>query len=146
MAPPKRGIFLSVESMWRLVNACRPIEDAFGGEHVWLVGSCLTRPDYRDVDLRLILDNGVFGRVFHSPYNDVDGKPVGLSDQFRMLLQTAISGLLRETTGLPIDFQIQSQHEADYYNDHGRHPVILRPYIQWRPYTEDAYKPRWMED
>ena len=133
----ERSMYLTVDELWRLANACRPIEDAFGGNMVWLVGSVLERPDYRDVDLRVILDDEHYDRLFIKRDNPTwEG---GLLDQFRMLMQTAMNVMLKETTGLTVDFQIQSQTEANGYNGK-RNPVSLRPYI-----CED-FKPQWMRD
>ena len=60
--------------------------------------------------------------------NGADGMAQGMHDQFRMLIQTAVSAMLRQTTGLQIDFQVQSQTEANQFNGK-RNPATLRPYI-----------------
>ena len=131
-----RGKHLHVEQLWRLSHAVRPVEEAFGS-YVWLVGSVLIKQDWRDVDLRVILADAEYGRMFLSLVPDVDGMQIGLLDQFRMLVQTSISSLLRQSTGLPIDFQVQSETEASQYSG-PREPVCLRPYIasnfvpQWK--------------
>jgi len=44
-----------------LTGACRPIAAAFGGT-TYLVGSVLQRPDFRDIDIRLILDDDTVQR------------------------------------------------------------------------------------
>ena len=136
-----RAMYLSVEELWRLSNACRPIEEAFG-HTVWLVGSSLRKPDYRDVDLRVIISDEEYSRLFIPMRKGVDGTLVGLTDQFRMLMQTSISVLLKQATGLPIDFQVQSQSEANQYsfNEHRRNPVCLRPYINgdFTPQWDDS--------
>ena len=132
-----RTMFLSVEELWRLANAVRPVEDAFGGENAWLVGSVLERADWRDVDIRIIIDDEHYRRLFRPLVNDVDGTAVGVLDQFRMLIQTAISAMLRESTHLPVDFQIQSQTEANQYEGK-RNPLTLRPYIN------PDFQPQWM--
>ena len=137
---PSRSLYLSVEDIWRLSQAMRPIEEAFGGT-AWIVGSVLERDNWRDVDVRIILDDEDYGRIFHPVVNNEVGVPCGLEDQFRMVLQTAISGMLRQTTGLPIDFQVQSKTEANYYTGK-RQPACHRPYIEFKP---KKYKPRWME-
>lgn len=134
---PDKVMYLSVEELWRLANAVRPVEEAFGGRIVYLVGSVLKRADYRDVDLRCILPEEEYARLFKPIYNDVNGMSIGLMDQFRMLMQTAISSMLRQITGLPIDFQVQSQEEASQYEGK-RNPLCLRPYIT------PGFKPQWM--
>ena len=104
-------MYLRVEELWRLSNACRPIQDAFGGHMVWLVGSVLTRPDYRDVDLRVILNDSEYIRLFKSTESNMAGMQTGLTEQFRMLLQTAISAMLRENTRLPLIFRFNGRQE-----------------------------------
>ena len=132
-----RVMFLDVDQLWRLANAMRPIEDALGGGYAYLVGSVLERSTYRDVDVRYVISDEEYGRIFMPLKNQVDGTAVGLHDQFRILIQVAISVLLKESTGLPVDFQIQSETEANQYSGK-RNPVTLRPYIgsdytpQWR--------------
>ena len=133
---PIRVMYLSVEELWRLAHAVRPIEEAFGNHIIYLVGSVLDRADYRDVDLRLILPDNEYTRLFFAV-----GKPRhGLFDQFRMLIQTSINTMLRVTTGLPIDFQVQSETEAERYADHNRNPVCIRPYI------DPDFQPAWRDD
>ena len=133
-----RAMYISVEELWRLSNAVRPVEEALGNT-VWIVGSVLTKENYRDVDLRVILDDDEYNRLFMPNYKDVDGTVVGLTDQFRMLIQTAISAMLRQTTNLPIDFQIQSQTEANQYRGK-RNPACMRPYIN------PEFRPRWKNE
>ena len=134
---PQRNMYLTCEELWMLSNACRPIQDAFGGHIVWIVGSVLTHDNWRDVDLRVILPDDEYLRIFKPIVNDVDGTRVGLLDQFRMLIQTSISATIRQMTGLPIDFQVQSQTEANQYNGK-RNPACLRPYIN------PNFSPQWM--
>lgn len=51
--------YLGPAEMLRLDTACAPIRDAFDA-HPYLVGSVLDRPDYRDVDVRLVRDDDHF--------------------------------------------------------------------------------------
>ncbi len=55
--------YLSVPDFQRLNWACRPVTEAFG-HPPYLVGSALTRPDFRDIDLRLILDDDRMRQMF----------------------------------------------------------------------------------
>ena len=57
----KRATYLSVVDMFSLYHQCLMLREA--GFSVYLVGSCLTRPDYRDVDLRAIVDDKEFGAL-----------------------------------------------------------------------------------
>ena len=84
--------------MRNLDDACQLIRAAFGPPY--LVGSAESGEAYRDVDVRLILDDETFDAV--------------CSRKARWeLLSLAIGEWLRARTGLPIDFQIQRQTEAN---------------------------------
>ena len=83
----------------------------------YLVGSCLERPDYRDVDIRVILTDKRYARLF----------PKRKPHPLRYLLQTAITEHYVKATGLRIDFQIQSMTEAKFY-PRKRHPLGIFPY------------------
>lgn len=77
------------------------------GEVPYLVGSAITSKGYRDVDVRLILDDADFKALF--PTASANPR----TDAFWSLLCSSVSLYLRQATGLPVDFQIQSQHTAD---------------------------------
>ena len=78
----------------------------------YLVGSVLYRPDYRDVDLRLLMCEARGGTAFTAE---------GTQSRF---LNAAISDWLRSVTDLPIDFQFQTETEWDSY-DGLRNPMGL---------------------
>lgn len=63
---------------------------------VLLVGSCMTRRDPRDVDVRIILD---------------DEDPLLVHPERLPLLHVALSEWARSMTGLPVDAQFQSRSE-----------------------------------
>jgi hypothetical protein len=91
--------------------ACIPICRAFDGPP-YLVGSAGIGGERspRDVDVRLILDDEVFDRI--------------IENQNRWaLLSLAIGDYLRQRTGLPIDFQIQRQTEANERHNKPRNPL-----------------------
>jgi phage gp37-like protein len=73
------------------------------GYGVFLVGSVLDRPDFRDVDVRCILADEEFAAL-----------PIPFT------LNACISEWMRQRTGLPIDFQFQSQTDANTNHDHKR--------------------------
>jgi len=85
--------YLTVPEAYRLSTACVALCEIYG-RPPYLVGSALTRRDYRDVDIRLVLDDDDFARRF----------PDRASLKF---LNALISEQLARTTGLPIDFQFQ---------------------------------------
>lgn len=127
MEQRRRACYLSPPDFKRLDWACERIRDAFG-EPVYLVGSVNERPDYRDVDLRLILDDDVVERMFGA-----DGR-FGTSAQptpcaLRQLLNVALSDLIEAMANppAPIDFQIQSMSEANVPENKGyRNPLGVR--------------------
>ena len=105
MSPTRVASYLSVLGFHRLDSACRPIRDAFGTPP-YLVGSVNERPDYRDVDVRLILLDAEYDRLTVPEWS-----VIGL----------ALSAYLRDATHLPVDFQVQRMTEANE-----RHPGTPR--------------------
>lgn len=80
--------------------------DAFG-EPPYHVGSSVRSKKWRDVDVRLLLDDEVYAAMGlgHPERPHSNGK-------WRALV-LAFSALGRQMTGLPIDFQIQQQSFAN---------------------------------
>lgn len=87
----------------------------------YLVGSCLDRPDYRDVDIRVILFDERFDELF---------PPERPMHPLRHLLQVAITEHYVKATGLRIDFQIQRMTEANQQHPEAgkRHPLGIYPW------------------
>lgn len=112
--------YLSPPDFHRLNWACRPIRDAFGSPP-YLVGSALTRPDFRDIDIRLILDDEVVASMFGVKGRFYDGEP----GDVRLLLNIALSDLIARAANAPapIDFQIQSMTEANVPEHGMRNPL-----------------------
>jgi len=106
--------YLSPPDMHRLNWSCVPVREAFG-EVPYLVGSVLTRPDYRDIDIRLILDDEVYERLF------------GV-DSVRLLLNVALSDYIAAAANMPrpIDFQVQSMTIANVPEHGMRNPLGVR--------------------
>lgn len=100
--------YLTVSENAALKLACEPINRAFGGGYgIYHVGSSITRHDYRDVDVRLILDDAEFERLFGT------GKKSPSTLDLWFLMCWAISEWMKHRTGLPVDFQIQSMAMAN---------------------------------
>lgn len=99
----RRAYYLTVAEHFNLNDACCVVYDALKeiGYGIYLVGSCLTRADYRDVDLRCIMRDEEFARMF------------GASEARLKFLNVAVSEWLTKRTGLPVDFQFQGQTEAN---------------------------------
>lgn len=97
--------YLTTEQNFALEVACAPLSAA--GLHVYLVGSVLERANWRDVDLRCVDIEGEFGSIIDNPV-------------MLRIVNAAMSGWLRERTGLPVDFQFQSMAENQTYRGNSR--------------------------
>jgi len=134
----RRATYLSPPDMNRLDWACRPIADAFGTA-LYLVGSALTRPDYRDIDVRLILPDEDVERLFGA--DGLHGTPAAPTPhRLQLLLHIALSDLIARAAGLPqpIDFQIQSMTEANVPEHGHREPIGIRWDIKGQLEARDA--------
>lgn len=107
--------YLSPPEIHRLDIAVRPIKQALGTP--FLVGSVLQRRDYRDVDVRVLLDDA-----------DYDLIP----DPLIRLIGYLGSEYLRGATGLPVDFQIQRRTDANEQHDGIRNPLGGRKLPEFR--------------
>ena len=109
---PRTDLLTTVE-LYNLDAACRLISRAFDGGPPYLVGTAAdgSADSYRDVDVRLMLDDEEFAAVCPTLAR-------------WELLCLAFSAYLRERTGLPVDFQIQRTTEAnERYGGKIRNPV-----------------------
>lgn len=93
------------------------IRDYFG-DWPYQVGSSLETKAWRDVDVRLILDDAEFEQQFGKISNaEVNAKLAAVT--------LAFAALGKEMTGLPIDFQIQPQSHANkVYGDRPRSALL----------------------
>lgn len=109
-----RHYYLSTVELHRLDRACRDLWHAARADDggVYLVGSASQRPDFRDVDVRMILPDEAFDRMF------------GAEPGLWRLFCYAVSRQLAADTGLPIDFQVQRQTQANEH-DGSRNPLGL---------------------
>lgn len=108
-----RTDLLTATELYNLDTACRVIKQAFGGQPPYLVGTAGLggAASYRDVDVRLMLDDAEFAAVCPTR-------------QRWELLCMAVSAWLRERTGLPVDFQVQRTAEAnERFGDRPRNPL-----------------------
>lgn len=102
----KRANFIPAPHFYKLNQACVIINKAFdNGFGCFLVGSSRERRDYRDVDVRLILSDAEYARLFQ-----LGG---GWTDALWSLMCTTFSDWLSQQSGLPVDFQIQQQTRAN---------------------------------
>lgn len=129
----KRANYLPVPHVFNLNQACMVLAQAF--EYgVYLVGSCLHKRDYRDVDVRAILADDEYDRLFPGIGNE-QHHPLW------SLMCASISLYLEKATGLPIDFQIQKQSEANEKYKGARHALGMFVYRSHRHETEPAPAP-----
>jgi hypothetical protein len=122
--PKVKATYVGAPKIFALEQCCRQIDEAFGDYGCYLVGSALDRPDWRDVDVRFIMEDKKFAELFP------DAGDYREQDQRWLLLTVAISEWLSKITGLPIDFQIQSQTHANARHRGKRSALGLK--IDWK--------------
>lgn len=118
----KKFCYVGAPKIFALELACRHIDDAFESYGIYLVGSALERPDWRDVDLRMIMADEEFFKLFP----DAKGNGSWEFDARWLLLTTSISEYLSKLTELPIDFQFQPATHANDQHKGSRHAVGMR--------------------
>lgn len=116
-APPRAGagmpasILLDAFGQW--------LFEAFD-ETAYLVGSAAAGKTWRDIDVRIMLDDPEFFNTFpgYRKHNQQDAKWA--------LICAAISLLGKHMTGLPIDFQIQRAVQANADFNGVREPLFIQ--------------------
>lgn len=110
----KRCSYLTPHELRRLDWACHPIAKRFD-DLPYLVGSCMQREDFRDIDIRLILPDEQLAAM------------TGGNQERHYLLNVAFTTFIESMVRLrkPIDFQFQSATEAATY-DGDRNPLGMR--------------------
>jgi hypothetical protein len=99
--------YLTPSELLKLRNACILISQAYDDCYLMLVGSCLEKPDFRDVDVRCIIPDIEFGYLFPASAEEE------VFDARWSLLCTSISDWMKSVTGLPVDFQFQKMSLAN---------------------------------
>lgn len=111
----RRSTSLGPHDIFLLDQWGRQLYEAFG-DFPYLVGSVERgKPDWRDVDVRMI-----------------DALDLGERALARRTLNVAISLWGRQVTGLPIDFQFQPDDEFHSYDGETRNPLGPRSKTGWR--------------
>lgn len=116
----RKSIYVGAPACFALELACQQINAAFGGLGCYLVGSALERPDWRDVDVRLILTDEEFASLFPDAGRNWE------FDERWLLMTVSISERLSKITGLPVDFQFQPQTHANEHHKGRRNALGLR--------------------
>jgi hypothetical protein len=101
--------WLTVPQVNALNAACLDLYRVFD-RHPYLVGSVLHRADFHDVDVRLMLDDDEYARLFEN-------------ELWLKLANATISERLARATGLPIDFQFQDTTATNAEFDGYRHAL-----------------------
>lgn len=101
--------FLPLCDAFKLDYCCAGLHHAFGN-CPYQVGSSLTRADYRDVDVRMMLTDEQFATMFPNNYT-------------LKFMNAVVSEWLRTQTGLPIDFQFQDTTETNKKHDGRRNAM-----------------------
>lgn len=120
MSQPRPN-YLPPTGLYALNLSCTLLDRAFDCFGVYLVGSAIERRDYRDVDVRLIMNDAAYDKLFSG--NPGERETGGAYDPLWSLLCLSISTWLTQQTGLPIDFQIQRQTQANATH-HGRRQAL----------------------
>lgn len=120
--PAKKSIYVGAPACFALEIAMKTVNEAFGGFGSYVVGSVLERPDWRDVDIRLILSDDEFDHEFPGTLPNGTWE---FSARWTLLC-VSISHWLKKQTGLPVDFQIQPQSHANDRHKGKRNAIGLK--------------------
>ena len=146
MSERKRAHYIPALQYIALSMAVEPVETGLDTLGTFLVGSCLERPDFRDVDVRTIMRDETYDQLF--PVR-ADTAP---ADAFWSLLCASIGAHLERASQLPIDYQIQRCSEANALHPGPRNALIassaypgeLPSHVRVRPgphnSPEDAFR------
>ena len=122
----KKVSHIGAPAVFALELACRDICDAFDGYGCYVVGSSMERPDWRDVDVRFIMADEEFVKLFPGVSPMMLKNAAWEKDTRWLLLTVSISERLSKVTGLPIDFQFQPQTFANARHKGQRNAIGLR--------------------
>jgi hypothetical protein len=124
MTEKKRVHFLPSHAEVKLCICCRALDHWLPENYgVFLVGSSLVRPDWRDVDVRVMMADEVFATSFPG----IDPEKPHLNGMWSMTCFLA-SEWLSSQTGLPVDFQIQQATRANAMFDGERNSIAHWPF------------------
>lgn len=109
--------FLGVTQFIELRFACAIVKGTFNDSFgMYLVGSALTRKDWRDVDVRHIISDDEFERRFGEfiePYE---------RNKFLRAFNLAVSAWMSAAAKLPVDYQVQPITKANELYPHESNP------------------------
>lgn len=109
-----RANWIGAPQYFNLNHACVLLAQAFG-HGIYLVGSSMERRDFRDVDVRCILEDPDFDRLF--PPDEMGGARWSI-------MNAVIAQWLSAQANLPVDFQFQSQTKANREYGNGKRSAL----------------------
>ncbi len=112
--------YVGAPAIFTLDEQCSIINECFEGFGCYLVGSSLVTPNWRDVDIRFMMPDDEFEKLFPEISMHWEFDPRWI------LLTTSISERLSRITGLPVDFQFQPQTQANKIHKGARHAIGMR--------------------
>lgn len=122
----KRANYIPATHYFALNHAAVTVNRALGEFGCYLVGSSIEKRDYRDVDVRFIMEDATYDHLFRN-----EGGPI---NPLWSLMCVTFSHWLSTQTGLPIDFQIQRQTQANETYSGERQPLgVFLDYPGERP-------------
>ena len=119
MTEKKRTNFVRVPNLFILEKECYLLRQAMGAM-CYLVGSALTTDNYNDVDIRMIMSDEAYEKLF--------GDSTCEQSLFWNVLCTLISRDLSEKSHEKVDFQIQSMEHANKRHAYSRQPMGMYPH------------------
>ena len=106
-----KGVYIGAPACFELERCCQDLMRAFGNKGgIYLVGSALERPDWRDVDIRMMLPDNIFDELF-----PIAGQHWEFDPRW-IIMTVSISQWMSKLTGLPIDFQFQRTSHANEHH------------------------------
>lgn len=125
-----KASYVGVPAVFKLQLACRVLYEAYcqPGGNVYHVGSSLLRPDWRDVDVVLILPD----KAFESEFPDAVIANGSFELDTKWLLNSiTISEWLSKQSGLPVDFKVQPMTWANARHGGQRNPLAMKASKLW---------------
>jgi hypothetical protein len=104
--PERRECFVGSPAFFHLNHAVLIIKYAFDATP-YLVGSSVTNRNWRDIDIRVMLDDDQYDRLFPNAPRNPRLHPLW------SLMCATVSDWLTLASGVPVDFQIQRQSVAN---------------------------------
>lgn len=127
----KKFCYVGVPTIFKLELACQTIEAAFCTHEkfagVYLVGSSLERPDFRDVDVVCMLDDDTFAKLFpDATFSRGKGAASFEFDARWQLMTVMMSDWLTGQIGMQVDFKFQPMTWANAHHSGHRQALGLR--------------------